>query len=654
MSVKLHGSIADKEYYWGVKLRDELENDPQLISHENEVHIFPSVQCYHQNPQDIDLVVLGNLKNYSTTAKFQAHGFDEFEEERTVIIKNFCIVIEVKKHGIDGIKFEGSHLKVNHGGKYFSASDQNDAQIYSLRRFFNNKGAQQPFVGNIIYLPSISKKQIPTENDIMNIIFSDFTISDFWTQSLRRFKNKGNDSEIVCQSMHQNLFENELSKYLKILDNRMEFSRLDRLKIEAICKKEITDQKYKDEFGEKLLIFRGRGGTGKTYRLLNIAKYLYDSYDARILLLTYNKALISDIMRLFAILRIPPDSIDGSIIVKTIHSFFYGVFYKMELSDEFEEDSNYDNFSNYKERLNSLLDKTVKKNRLSELSTKYPDLFKYDYVMIDEGQDWPSDERDIIYKLFGSNNIIIADGIDQLIRGNKPCKWKNSSLCTDSKTISLHKGFRQKTNLTKFIKEFASKLNSEWNVEDSEEKYGGKIIIVEGNYSFEIHKKLIEQNISDKNENVDMLFCVPPKYKSIEKNDNRDLSLSEAFIKWDFPVWNGVDVNFRGTYPTSLKQLRIVQYDSCRGLEGWICVNVAFDKFYDYKYETYKSEKKGQMDFMSDEVKKELFVANWCLIPLTRAMDTIVLHIEDSNSYISKILKDIYNDGHDYIEWISN
>jgi hypothetical protein len=148
--------------------------------------------------------------------------------------------------------------------------------------------------------------------------------------------------------------------------------------------------------------------------------------------------------------------------------------------------------------------------------------------------------------------------------------------------------------------------------------------------------------------------CVPPNYKSIEKSDNGNLSLNEAFVKWNFSVWNGVDKNFRATYPTSLEQLRIVQYDSCRGLEGWICVNVAFDKFYEYKYETYKSEKKGQLDFMPDEIKKELFVANWCLIPLTRAMDTIVLHIEDSNSYISKILKEIYNDYPEYIEWISN
>lgn len=652
MSVKLHGSTNDKEYDWGVKLRDKLKEDPQLISHENEVHIFPSVQCYGYNPQDIDLVVLGNLKNYSTLIKSQSRDFDENEEERIVNIKNFCVVIEVKKHRIDGIKFRGSQLEVNQGGDYFSATNQNEEQMYSLRRFLKQGGANPPFIGNAIYLPSISKKQIPPENNIMNIVFSDFTISDFWTQSLRRLLSKKEETNI--QSLFPKRFEGELPKYLKILDNRLEFSRLDRLKIEVICKKEIKDQKYKDDFGNKLVIFKGRGGTGKTYRLLNTANYLYDCYDARILLLTYNRALISDIKRLFAILKIPEDSFDGSITINTIYSFFYSVFYKMGLRNEFEEDSDYNNFPIYIKKLLGLLEnETVEKNEIRKLSTKYPHLFKYDYVMIDEGQDWSSDERDIIYKLFEPNKIIIADGMDQLIRSNKPCKWKNSSLCKDSKTIFLHKGFRQKTNLTQFIKDFANKLNSEWNVDDSENRDGGNVIIVEGNYSLEIHKELIEQNRNDDNKNLDMLFCVPPIYKSVEKRDNGHLSLAESFIKWDFSVWNGVDEKIRGTYPKSLEQLRIVPYDSCRGLEGWICVNIAFDKFYEYKCKTYKPEKKEQMDFMSDEVKKELFVAKWCLIPLTRAMDTIVIHIEDSNSHISKMLKEIYNGNQDYIEWIS-
>lgn len=643
MTIKVCGSSIDREYPCAINLKEKLEKDPKLISSENEIYIYPSVQCYGQDPQDIDLVVFGNLKNYSANVKCRVRKFDDDIKERTISIKNFCLVIEVKKHSLDRIKFEGSHLMTKRPGDidYFSASNQNDGQIYSLRKFIKSKGFNPPFMGNIIYLPIISSKQIPPENNTMNIIFSDFSISDFWNQSIRRSAAIYKNSEFIYQSLDQDLFEKSLPEYLKLLNNRMDFSRLDREKIEAICKKEIKDQKYKDEFGEQLLIFRGRGGTGKTYRLLNLAKYLYDNFDARVLLLTYNKALVSDILRLFAILRIPPNSIEGSIIIKSLHNFWYSIFFKVGLLDESEE------FEYYKKALNNLLD-------YGTINKRDSSLFNYDYVMIDEAQDWPEDERDLIYKIFGSNKIIIADGMDQLIRGSTPCKWKASPLCKESKPIHLRKGFRQKANLTRFVKEFASKSNIDYDVEIDIDKYGGNVIIIEGQYTIELHNRLIEQNRDNKNKNIDMLFCVPPKYKSIEIVENNSLYLQETFLKWGFSIWDGVNEKTRDTYPTELEQLRIIQYDSCRGLEGWICVNIAFDTFYKYKNDTYKEQKEGQFNFMTEEEKKKLFADNWCLIPLTRAMDTIVLHIENPDSYIAKILKDIYNNNKEYIEWISN
>ena len=44
----------------------------------------------------------------------------------------------------------------------------------------------------------------------------------------------------------------------------------------------------------------------------------------------------------------------------------------------------------------------------------------WDYILIDEAQDWPTSERDLFYKLYGHKSLIIADGIDQNIRNNVP------------------------------------------------------------------------------------------------------------------------------------------------------------------------------------------------------------------------------------------
>jgi superfamily I DNA and RNA helicase len=44
-------------------------------------------------------------------------------------------------------------------------------------------------------------------------------------------------------------------------------------------------------------------------------------------------------------------------------------------------------------------------------------VFAWDHVLVDEGQDWPEDERDILYQCFGPHRCIVADGVHQLIRG---------------------------------------------------------------------------------------------------------------------------------------------------------------------------------------------------------------------------------------------
>ena len=34
-------------------------------------------------------------------------------------------------------------------------------------------------------------------------------------------------------------------------------------------------------------------------------------------------------------------------------------------------------------------------------------IIDWDYVLIDEGQDWPGDERDLLYSIFGAERVIV-------------------------------------------------------------------------------------------------------------------------------------------------------------------------------------------------------------------------------------------------------
>ena len=57
--------------------------------------------------------------------------------------------------------------------------------------------------------------------------------------------------------------------------------------------------------------------------LIQTAIRLVDDEQARVLMLTYNKALVSDIRRLFALAEIPDMFEENCLHISTLHSYFY-------------------------------------------------------------------------------------------------------------------------------------------------------------------------------------------------------------------------------------------------------------------------------------------------------------------------------------------
>ena len=80
--------------------------------------------------------------------------------------------------------------------------------------------------------------------------------------------------------------------------------------------------------------FAAWGGTGKTIRLLQLAKQLHNDSSSRILILTYNHALISNLKRLLYLSGISSNLSEQKFIVfQTIHSFMRNVMKKHDLID---------------------------------------------------------------------------------------------------------------------------------------------------------------------------------------------------------------------------------------------------------------------------------------------------------------------------------
>ena len=119
-----------------------------------DISIIPSVQCFGQNPRDVDLVFL---------------MFDRRQEERLLQstknnkkIRSLCVTIEIKNHTEDAVKFEGNKCFVKYKDEWHDATSQSEQQKYSLNRYIEESSStKKPWTENIIWLRNVLKSNGP-------------------------------------------------------------------------------------------------------------------------------------------------------------------------------------------------------------------------------------------------------------------------------------------------------------------------------------------------------------------------------------------------------------------------------------------------------------------------------------------------------------
>jgi hypothetical protein len=274
--------------------------------------------------------------------------------------------------------------------------------------------------------------------------------------------------------------------------------------------------------------------------------------------------------------------------------------------------------------------------------------------MIDECQDWPEDERDLLYSLYSHKSFIIADGVDQMVRQNCHISWSTDIRKGEHQTIRLTKSLRLKSALCEAVCFIAEEMGlTEWRIEPDRNAHGGNIHVLVGDgMNNRFHNGIISKSKKDGNSPVDMLICVPPQWVRKLDNGKRTSLIGQEYLRRGLLIWDGVDSSNRDSYPQSSEQYRIVQYDSCRGLEGWVTFAMGLDQLYEYKYRTFEVTQRDTLDNSFDETQaRSLFAKRWLMIPLTRAMDTLVLHVSDSNTYVGALLKRLHELMPEIVEW---
>lgn len=284
-------------------------------------------------------------------------------------------------------------------------------------------------------------------------------------------------------------------------------------------------------------------------------------------------------------------------------------------------------------------------------------------ILVDEGQDCFINEKLILFKLRGPNNLIVSTGgKDQLTRLPNEMDWAVSpGLTLKSEKYPLYnKSYRQKANIVDFVNAFYKEFNIDSELKAAPESKGRGQVIVDfrfKNKGFDRHKEITEEHykqiykgiLSNGNFNgcsiyESLAILVPDSlYTDIKQSETINIDQTDTihvtnstfervldvnFFDESEKIWNGTTVSKNKLPVPSPDDIRVLFYDSCRGIESWGVMCIAVDKFFCDKYRSDEAEEYSVMArnliIGEDELKRE-FAAKWVGVALTRAIDTLYI-----------------------------
>lgn len=614
------------------------------------IYILTSIRIFGQKRNDIDILVIGFLEGLTiNSVKTKNCG-----KVSSLEIKSFIANIELKSHPSNKVTREGNDYIVTYCNNVkHNASQQCNEAKFSLYNHLADQLNIKPFICDILWFNGLSKNDLTCmRGGVMdNALFSGFKFRDFIDVVLLQseVRKEGTSGyNLDCFSGG----ERDYKAIIDLFTKERKPQGLTKDKFELLSQNNTEVDKLLQDVGKKLTIVTGRAGTGKTVQLLQLAFKLANEDNAcRCLILTYNHALVSDIQRLIDYTPMP-SRVDGrTVSIKTIHSFFHTLMKEIGISTEHLNPIKESYEDDYNKTLEQLYDFVVEKctnediDTLKDMAESYID---WDYILIDEAQDFSDIEKKILFKVYGANRLVVADGVDQFMRAGCRQLWErgvDKDLIRKPKAMELER--RQKANLVSFVNAFAKLANLDWKVKPNYELPGGEIKIF-SNFTKGTYKALKSSCERNKCENYDILILEPPSLVTIDENGNRYFTLADKFARAGIPLFDGINNHNRTTYPTK-DQCRIYQYDSCRGLEGWCVVCADFDDLIQYKMNTYKHNEDELGLDKERAMRRNVFL--WSLMPLTRPIDTLVITLKDPNSEVGIILQQLADTYSDFVEW---
>lgn len=638
------------------RFKQEFEKYPEA---KGTLYVLRSISIFGYEVRDIDLVLIGKFESFCYRNKVLTKNYDEVQG---LYIDGFICNVELKditllkdSSGKDRFaKIGTSYIYTYKNSGEKNITEQAFKQKNSFRQYMKDNLNIEPWMTDHIWFRSLNPGQLSEvrhgEKD--NAFDSELDFYEF----IKGLLLQTNVERHIDGTFHLNGFsatDSEVAALSKFLCEKRVAKGLTKKKFELLSQEGLDINKIKAGVGDQLTVLSGRAGTGKTIQLLQLAFHLANTTNnKRCLFLTYNNALVCDIRRLIDFSNIPVSMDERTVSIQTIDSFFiqllelYGVVRHNSLIP-----SSKDYLSRYNDALGVLYETILKDlddNEIEAIKDMVDCHIDWDFILIDEAQDWTNLQKQLLLKLYGPKRIVVADGIDQFIMSCSKQNWSVGIKANKHKEMDLE--LRQKANIVEFVNAFSRELRLGWSIRRNEKLTGGQIDVYK-DYDSNIHKELRDHCIENGCENYDILILTPPNKVETDENGASHFILAEAYAKANIKIFDGTNSSNRHRYPT--KDLtRVYQYDSCRGLEGWAVVCLNFDELINYKLDTI--DEKDIRDLYSGldlEEGKKKFVYTWALMPLTRPVDRLVITLKDPKSEIGVILKNLSNQFEDFMTW---
>lgn len=578
-------------------------------SGKSEILACVGAKCPGSAVRDIDLLLIIELERPVRVSLAEDVAVPGMPAQ--VLLKSLAMVVEIKSHDATGVRFQGSEVEVSYRHEWHNASRQNNQQVHSLRAYLTNRHIQTfPFFCECVWLTGLVPADLPPRPHAL--MSRQVTLARLCAAALATAKTTPLAGHPAIMT-HQQPFA---AMARKVFAGGRTPSGLDRRKIDAIAKRHLDPILVPGPGG---LVLRGRGGTGKTIGLLQYAHKTCVERGDRVLVLTYNAALVSEIERLLICMGIS-DALDApSISVRTVHGLIDDLSKAAGIPEVSVGSTGEGGAHPSAEALYAM----AKDGDLATMLRSECGLGRWDWVCVDEAQDMAPSEKNIIHAIFGASRCVVADGVDQVVRGNTGCAWRTDGTTVQPLTVSL----RQKGGLCDFANTLAQELGIPWEIKSNPAMPGGSVILLLGGdpCPATLLREVADANRQAGNQPIDMLFCVGPEPRAAVR-------VTEEVARIGLKLWNGVDHGIRRVPPWDLDQVRMVSHESCRGLEGWVTWCTTLDLQLAFREHIHLEQGSSAVAAIDLAMK-------WLMIPMTRAIDTLVIHVEDPGSLFGRALQ---------------